>query len=235
MGPRSSAALRQLRVPGGAKKDNHRGKLHPDDQADYGGQPAVNNAVRHAANVNSEEHVYQPPQESCDHRTRHDIAHAVFLGPRHTINHRQRQHGKHHGGCGEEEIPPPLQNGVLASFMAWEPASKVPVHPKAAIFHASGPRFTKNSETIPWLPGGKNCVRSAIRSKRLVFPPIRLVASATAISNAGKNARKRLKAMAWEITPHRGKTRANIQYTRLRIPAAEIIARHYSCVSLRGR
>src|SRR5258705_13974858 len=115
--------------------------------------------------------------------------------------------------------------------MTWDPASKVPVHPSAAIFHASGPRFTKNSETIPWLPGGKNCVRSAIRSKRLVFPPIRLVASATAISNAGKNARKRLKAMAWEITPHRGNTRANIPYTRLRIPAAEIIARHYTCLS----
>src|SRR6266853_4965982 len=113
--------------------------------------------------------------------------------------------------------------------MTWEPASKVPVHPKAAIFHASGPRFTKNSETIPWLPGGKNCVRSAIRSKRLVFPPIRLVASATAINNAGKNARKRLKAMACEITPHRGNTRANIPYTRLRIPAAEIIAGHYTC------
>src|SRR5216683_4084705 len=115
--------------------------------------------------------------------------------------------------------------------MTWDPASKVPVHPSAAIFHASGPRFTKNSETIPWLPGGKNCVRSAIRSKRLVFPPIRLVASATAISNVGKNARKRLKAMAWEITPHRGNTRANIPYVRRRSPEAEIIAGHYTCDS----
>jgi len=37
--------------------------------------------------------------------------------------------------------------------------------------------------------------------------------------------REKIEAMAWEITPHRGKTRANIPYTRLRIPAAEIIAR----------
>src|SRR5467141_908734 len=112
--------------------------------------------------------------------------------------------------------------------MTWEPASKVPVHPKAAIFHASGPRFTKNSETIVWLPGGKNCVRYSMRSNKLVLPPIRLVASATAMNSVGKNARKRLKAIACEITPHRGNTRANIPYTRRRSPAAEIIAGHYT-------
>src|SRR5713226_6428276 len=116
--------------------------------------------------------------------------------------------------------------------MTWEPASKVPVHPRAAIFHASGPRFTKNSETIPWLPGGKNCVRSAIRSKRLVLPPILLVASATAISNAGKNARKRLNAMACEITLHLGNTRANIPYVRRRSLAPGFIAGHYTYLSV---
>src|SRR5882762_7348841 len=119
----------------------------------------------------------------------------------------------------------------MTSFITWEPASSVPVHPSAAIFQASGPRFTKNSETIVWLPGGRNCVKSAIRSNKLVFPPIRLVANATAISKAGKNARKRLKAMAWEITPHLGNTRENIPYTRRRIPSAEIIAGHYTCDS----
>jgi hypothetical protein len=30
------------------------------------------------------------------------------------------------------------------------------------------------------------------------------------MSKAGKKARKRLKAMAWEITPQRGNTRPNI-------------------------
>src|SRR5882762_508679 len=58
----------------------------------------------------------------------------------------------------------------ITSFITCEPASNVPVHPSAAIFHASGPRFTKNSETIVWLPGGKNCVRSSMRSNKLVFP-----------------------------------------------------------------
>src|SRR5713226_7482004 len=74
----------------------------------------------------------------------------------------------------------------MISFITCEPASNVPVQPKAAIFHVSGPRFTRNSETIAWLPGGKNRVKSVIRSSRLVLPPIRLVASATATSNAGK-------------------------------------------------
>jgi len=68
-----------------------------------------------------------------------------------------------------------------------------------------------------------------MRSNKLVLPPIRLVASATAINSVGKNARKRLKAIACEITLHRGNTRANIPYTRRRSPAAEIIADHYTC------
>src|SRR5712664_2802250 len=68
-----------------------------------------------------------------------------------------------------------------------------------------------------------------IRSNRLVLAPIRLVANATAISNVGKNARKRLKAIACEITLHRGNTRANIPYIRRWSPAAEFIAGHYTC------
>src|SRR5882762_8042569 len=68
-----------------------------------------------------------------------------------------------------------------------------------------------------------------MRSNKLVLPPIRLVASATAINSVGKNARKRLKAIACEITLHRGNTRANIPYTRRRSPAADIIAGHYTC------
>src|SRR5260370_34729097 len=119
----------------------------------------------------------------------------------------------------------------ITSYITWEPASNAPVHPSAAIFHASGPRFTKNSETIAWLPGGRNCMRSPIRSKRLVLPPIRLVANATAISSAGKNARKRLKAIACEITLQRGNTRTNIPYARRRNTAAELIAGDYTCRS----
>src|SRR5216117_1193041 len=108
--------------------------------------------------------------------------------------------------------------------MTCEPARSVPVHPTAATFHASGPRFTKNSETIAWLPGGKNWVRSAIRSNRLVLPPIRLVANATAIKSVGKNARNKLKAIGCEVTLHRGNTRVNIPYARRRSRAAKFIA-----------
>src|SRR5260370_9102690 len=68
-----------------------------------------------------------------------------------------------------------------------------------------------------------------MRSNRLVLPPIRLVANATAISSVGKNARKRLKAIACEITLHRGNTRANIRYTLRKSFPAESMASHYTC------
>ena len=55
-----------------------------------------------------------------------------------------------------------------------------------------------------------------------------LVAKATAISRVGKNARNKLKAIACEITPHRGNTRANIPYARRRSRAAKFIAGHYT-------
>src|ERR1700687_3686951 len=67
-----------------------------------------------------------------------------------------------------------------------------------------------------------------MRSNKLVRPPIRLVANATASSSVGKNARKRLKAIACEITLHRGNTRANTRYARRRSPP-EFIAGHYTC------
>src|SRR6266850_7097738 len=116
----------------------------------------------------------------------------------------------------------------MTSFITCEPASNVPIKPNAAIFQASGSRFTKNSETILWLPGGKNRNRSVIKPSRFVFPPIRLVASAPPTSNAGKNARNRLYAIACEIMLQRGNTRPNVRYARRMRSAAEIIARHYT-------
>src|SRR5260370_33464084 len=68
-----------------------------------------------------------------------------------------------------------------------------------------------------------------MRSNRLVLPPIRLVANATAISSVGKNARKRVKAIACEITLHRGNTRTNIRYTLRKSFPAESMASHYTC------
>src|SRR6267378_4986635 len=68
-----------------------------------------------------------------------------------------------------------------------------------------------------------------MRSNKLVRPPIRLVANATASNSVGKNARKRLKAIACEITLHRGNTRANTRYARRR-STSEFIAGHYTCV-----
>src|ERR1700732_2917602 len=68
-----------------------------------------------------------------------------------------------------------------------------------------------------------------MRSNKLVRPPIRLVASATASSSVGKNARKRLKAIACEIMLQRGNTRANTRYILRKSSPAESMASHYTC------
>src|SRR5215471_10292625 len=107
--------------------------------------------------------------------------------------------------------------------MTCDPASSVPDQPSNATFHASGPRFTRNSETMPRLSGGRNSIKSLTISSKLALPPMRVVAKATAINNAGKNARKRLNAMACEIMLHLGKTRVNMPKARFTIGAKEII------------
>src|SRR5271170_5101836 len=116
----------------------------------------------------------------------------------------------------------------ISNRITCEPASNVPAHPTSASFHASGPRFTRNSDTMLWLPGGRNAVRSVIKSSRLVRPPMRLVAKPTMISSAGKNAKNKLKAIAWESMPQRGRTRATIRIVRLNREGSGTIARHYT-------
>src|SRR5258708_9888447 len=117
----------------------------------------------------------------------------------------------------------------ISSFTTCVPASSIPTNPSSAHFHASGPRLTRNSETICWLPGGRKLVKSEIRSNRLVPAPIGLVARATAMSKVGKNARNRLNAMACEIMLQRGKTRPNMLSARFETAADAIIFRHYTC------
>src|SRR5579864_3279102 len=116
----------------------------------------------------------------------------------------------------------------ISSFITCEPASSVPPRPSSAHLQASGPRLTRNSDTICWLPGGRKVVKSEIKSKRLVRTPMGLVATATAISKAGKKARNKLKAMACEIMLQRGKTLANMLSARLETAADAIIVRHYT-------
>src|SRR6202048_3032133 len=116
----------------------------------------------------------------------------------------------------------------MSSFITCVPASRVPPKPSSAHFHASGPRLTRNSETICWLPGGRKLVKSEIKSNRLVRPPTGLVATPTAISKVGKNARKRLNAMACEIMLQRGNPLPNMLSARFERAADAIIARHYT-------
>src|SRR5260221_13153460 len=112
--------------------------------------------------------------------------------------------------------------------MTWDLASSVHVEPTSASFQAPGPCLIKNSERICWLPGGRNFVKSEMKSRRLIRPPNPLVANPTTMSRVGKNARNKLNAMACEIMLHRGNTRANMRYARRNKEAAELIARHYT-------
>src|SRR5258707_11729331 len=64
-------------------------------------------------------------------------------------------------------------------------------------------------------------------SSMLVWLPQRLVATETASSRVGKKAKNRLKAMACEIMPHRGKMRENVRTERLKRDAAEIMSQQY--------
>src|SRR5713101_6501025 len=66
-----------------------------------------------------------------------------------------------------------------------------------------------------------------MRSSMLVRLPHRLVAMPTASNSVGKKARNKLNAMAWEIMPQRGKTRAKIRMLRLERAAAESISKQY--------
>src|SRR6266446_5197833 len=115
----------------------------------------------------------------------------------------------------------------MISFMTCEPAMAVPTQPIRAHFQACGPRLIRNSETIWRLPGGRYLVKLVMRSSRLVWLPQRLVAMAKVSSKVGKKARKRLKAMACEIMPQRGKTRARMRRPSLESKAAEIMWDQY--------
>ena len=61
----------------------------------------------------------------------------------------------------------------------------------------------RNCPTICWLPGGKNSVRSVMRSRRLVLPPIGLVWYVVVVSSGIENlhATTRRRAFAATLIP----------------------------------
>ena len=71
-------------------------------------------------------------------------------------------------------------------------------------------------------------MRLVIRSSRLVLPPMRLVASATTISNVGKKTKNKLNAVACANTLQRGKTRVNVRQIWRERDAVASIASHYT-------
>src|SRR5271157_2964154 len=105
---------------------------------------------------------------------------------------------------------------------------RLPAQPSTANFQTSGPRRLRKSVTMPWLPGGRNWVKSRMASRRPERLPIQLEVMPTARSRVGKKARKTLKAMACEIMLQRGKTRRNIPQMREERLRRVGIGGHYS-------
>ena len=103
----------------------------------------------------------------------------------------------------------------ISNFITCEPPIRLPAQPSKANFQTSGPRRLKKSPTMLWLPGGRKEVKSRMASISAVRLPIQLEARPTASSSVGKNARKTLNAMAWEIMLQRGKTRLSVPQSRV--------------------
>src|SRR5215471_12451932 len=120
----------------------------------------------------------------------------------------------------------------INNFITCEPPARLPTQPNNANFQMSGPCLLKNSDTIPWLPGGKNSVKSRIVSSRSARVPSQLDPSPTASRSVGKNAKNTLNAIAWEIMPQRGNTRSIARQSWIRKLGWPAIAKHYSHVCI---
>src|SRR5579859_2851368 len=112
------AACGGFRVPGGAQKNDHGGKLHPDNQADDGGQSAIDDAVGHTPNVGPKYNVRNPPEQRRYGSARQHVSQAVLFGACDTINYRERHHCQKHCDQRKKDIPPTLQNRMLADFVS---------------------------------------------------------------------------------------------------------------------
>src|SRR5437899_11849388 len=81
-------------VPGGTKKHDNHGKLHPDHETDDRGQASVHDAIWHASHIETEAHVDEPPKRRRYHGPRQDLTKAFRARPRHTVYCRKAQHRK---------------------------------------------------------------------------------------------------------------------------------------------
>jgi len=117
----SFAALfgyRPTRHSSGAQENNHRRKLHPDNQADDSRQSTVHDAIWHAANVN-------PKSTSTSHQSSvataapgSTFAHAVLPEAAPRDKSPVSQHGQHIATGGKKKTFTILQNSVLATSWA---------------------------------------------------------------------------------------------------------------------
>ena len=110
-------------VPGGAEEDDERGNLHPDEEADDGGETSVNEAIGDFADVETEDDVGEPPEEGGDGGAGEDVGEALLIGAGDPVDKGKGGHGEEHGGEGEEDEPDAVDGEALTQEVD-EPAAK---------------------------------------------------------------------------------------------------------------
>src|SRR4029077_1390216 len=92
MGSISSAAStegRGFRVPGSSEKNNDRGQVHPDEQANDCSEASIYDAVRNSLDVKTKKNVLQPPQQGSDYGARDNFAKTGFVWAGNMVDHDQ--------------------------------------------------------------------------------------------------------------------------------------------------
>src|SRR5882672_10563565 len=103
-----------FRVPGSPQEDDNGGELHPDEQADDGGETAIDDRVGHFSDVVAKQNIHKPPEKGRDDRSRQDVAQTVFLRAGETIDESERQKRKQHGRKRKEKDPQSVKRMGIA-------------------------------------------------------------------------------------------------------------------------
>src|SRR6266851_543736 len=92
-------------VPGSSEKNDDRGQVHPDEQADDRGKASIHDAVRNSLDVKTKKNVSQPPQEGSDYGARDNFAKTGFVGTRNMVDHDQGGKREHKRRYRKKEGP----------------------------------------------------------------------------------------------------------------------------------
>src|SRR5882724_4737487 len=110
----ASAEGSGFRVPGSSEKNDDRGQVHPDEQANDCSQASVHDAVRNSLDVETKKNVSQPPQQGSDYGSRDNFAQTGFMGTRNMIDHDQGGKREHKCRYRKKDRPQSVERMRLA-------------------------------------------------------------------------------------------------------------------------